>query len=103
MFQDQLGSRTMRLRITGLSLALASSLAGCAPGPAGYADWANFRQHQANDHSYLSRRIAETARWQAHMGDYRGARQSQAAADAEGAEARRDQDHAARDRFFSQF
>ena len=93
----------MRSRVIGLGVALvvAGSLAGCAPGPGGYARWARFRQQQANEHFYLARRIAEATRRQAQMGDHWGARQSQAAADAEGAEAQRYRDRAARDRLLS--
>jgi hypothetical protein len=88
---------------TAVAVAVAGGVAGCAPGPAGYAGWANYRQHQAEEHAYFSQRNAEAAQRQAARGDYSGAQQSQAAADAEAAQAEQAHQRAARDRWLSQF
>lgn len=85
----------------GIALSLAAGLAACSPG--GYADWSNYRQQQANDAAVLSQRNAEAAKWQAQQGDYNGAQQSQAAADAQAEQAQQEQAHANRDRFLSGF
>lgn len=92
-------------RIAGMAIAMAiaGGLAGCAPGPAGYAGWANYRQHQAQEHAYFSQRDAEAAQRQAAMGYYSGAQRSQAAANAEAEQAEQAHQHAARDRWLSQF
>lgn len=85
----------------GVALAMAGGLAGCAPGPTGYAGWAQHRQRQANQHAYLANRNAEAAQWQASHGDYYGASRSQAAANAEANAAQNAQAHANRDRLLS--
>ncbi len=95
----------MGLRMIGLGIALtvAGGLAGCAPGPGGYAGWSNYREHQASAHASAAHRDAQDARWQAERGNYWGAQQSQAAANAEAARARQEHEHAAKDRWLSQF
>jgi hypothetical protein len=92
-----------RTIILGIALAAAGWLAGCAPGPAGYAGWSQYREREANEHAYLAHRNAEAAQWQAQKGDYYGARQSQMAAQEEADQAQQAQAHANRDRFFSGF
>jgi len=92
-----------RLIAFGCALALAGGLAGCAPGPAGYAGWAEHRQNQADRHAYAAQRDSQAAQWEAANGNYYGARQSQAAANAEAARAQDAQDHAAKDRWLGQF
>jgi hypothetical protein len=87
----------------GVVLALAGGMAGCAPGPTGYAGWSGYRQQQASDEAALARRNGEAAQWQAQSGDYWGAQQSQAAANAEAGQAQRDAAHASRDRWLSGF
>lgn len=93
----------MRARIALLTAAvgLAGGLAGCAPGPAGYAGAADYRQQQADQHAYLSNRAGQAAQWQAQSGDYWGARQSQGMASDQAAAANQEQAHANRDRWFS--
>lgn len=92
-----------RIIAVSLTLAFVSGLAGCSPGSGGYAEWSDYRQHQANDDAYLSQRNADAAQWQARSGDYQGAQLSQSAADAEAAKAQQEQAHATRDQWFSQF
>lgn len=92
-----------RIATTVFALALVGSLAGCGPGPSGYAEWSSYREQRANRHAYLARRNAEAAQWQAQMGDYRGAQLSQSAADNETSQAQQEQAHAARDRWLSRF
>lgn len=95
----------MRSRMFGGAalLVLVAGLAGCAPGPGGYADWAGYRQHQADVHAYRARRDADMARWQAQRGNGYGAAQAQAAANAEADRARAAHEHAQRDGWLSQF
>lgn len=95
----------MHSRIIGLAIGLAAAggLAGCAPGPAGYAGWSNHRQNQADFHAEAAQRNADAAQWQAAQGNYWGAQQSQAAANAEAAQAQQAQSRANRDRWLSQF
>jgi len=95
----------MRARVIGLGIALAAAggLAGCAPGPAGYAGWSNYRQQQAGQHAYQAQRDAQAAQWEARNGNYYGAQQAQAAANAQAQAAQDEQSHAARDRFLSGF
>jgi hypothetical protein len=93
----------LRLITAGMAMALVGGLAGCGPGPAGYAEWSDYRQHQANDDAYLAQRNASAAQWQARAGDYQGAQLSQSAANAEAAKAQQEQAHAARDQWFSRF
>lgn len=92
-----------RVILSGIGLSVALGLSSCAPGPGGYAGWSNFRQRQANEHAYHAERDAQAAQWQAAHGNYDGAQQAQAAANAESARAQAEHDHAARDRFLSQF
>jgi hypothetical protein len=89
-------------RIIGLGVALAAAggLAACAPG-GGYADYAQWRQQQADQSAYLARRNQAAANWQAAEGNYYGAQQSQAAANEAAGEAQAQQSHADRDAFFS--
>lgn len=92
-----------RIITAGMALAFVGGLAGCSPGPGGYAEWSDYRQHQANDDAYLSQRNTTAAQWQAQSGDYQGAQLSQGAADAEATKAQQEQAHATRDQWFSQF
>ncbi len=95
----------MRSRIIGIAtaLAVAGGLAGCAPGPGGYAGWSHYRQQQANQHAYQAQRDAEAARWHAAHGNYQAAQQAQAAANAEARQAQGEHAHAQRDQWLSQF
>lgn len=95
----------MHARIIGLTaaFALAGGLAACAPGPGGYAGWSDYRQHQAYEHGYAAQRDAQAAQWEARHGNYYGAQQSQAAANAESARAQDAQAHAERDQWLSHF
>lgn len=95
----------MRLNMIGCGIALgaAALLAGCAPGPGGYAAFSNYRQQQADQHAYLARRNEQAARWQSATGDYYGAQRSEEAAGAQAAAARQEQAHANRDRLLSGF
>jgi hypothetical protein len=95
----------MRSRIItiGLGLAIAGGLAGCEPGPAGYAGWSNYRQQQADEHAAAARHDAAAADYEARSGHEWSAQRAQAAADAHAARAQEEQDHAARDRWLSQF
>ncbi len=68
-------------------MLIASSLAGCVAGSAGYAGWAAYRQQQANDHAHLSQRNTAAARAQARSGNYSGARLLEAAAEDEAVQA----------------
>lgn len=83
-----------------LGLGTVGMLAGCAPGPEGYAGFANYRQQQANQHAYAAQRDQQAAQWEAQSGNYYGAQQSQAAANVESNRAAADQAHANRDSFF---
>jgi hypothetical protein len=65
-----------RIITAGMALAFVGGLAGCSPGPGGYAEWSDYRQHQANDDAYLSRQNATAAQWQVQSGDYQGDAQS---------------------------
>ncbi|MBV8614883.1 MAG: hypothetical protein JOY66_14125 [Acetobacteraceae bacterium] len=95
----------LRSRVFGLVMALAAAggLAGCVPGPAGYAGWSEYRQQQASEHAYLAQRNAEAAHFQARRGNYQGAQLSQAAAEDQAAQAQEERNHAARDRWLGQF
>ena len=92
----------MRTGILWIALGLGTvgMLAGCTPGPGGYAGYANYRQQQADQHAYAAQRDQQAAQWQAQSGNYYGAQQAQAAADAQSNQASADQAHANRDRFF---
>jgi hypothetical protein len=95
----------VRSRVIGVGVALAAAggLTGCVPGSAGYAGWSEYRQQQASEHAYLAERNAEAARFQARRGNYRGAQLSQAAAEDQAEQAQEERNHAARDRWLSQF
>jgi hypothetical protein len=95
----------MRMRIAGCTVALAAAglLAGCAPGPGGYAAYSNYRQNQARQDASLANKNAAAAQWQAEHGDNYGAQQSQAAANAAASAAQDEQAHANRDRLLSGF
>ena len=95
----------LRSRVFGLVMALAAAggLAGCVPGPAGYAGWSEYRRQQASEHAYLAQRNAEAAQFQARRGNYQGAQLSQAAAEDQAAQAQEERNHAARDRWLGQF
>ena len=91
----------IRIATAWIALALVACLAGCTPEH--YAQWSSYRQQQANDDAYLSRRNAEAAQWQAQTGDLRGAQLSQDAANDAAARAQQERAHATRDQWLSQF